>query len=256
MRVAQRDRLPAERSRPEPAPRPDLHRRPDHHRQLRPLHHPDHGGAGGAPRRQRHRGLHVQRHRRSRSASASMSTSCSASASTASSSPRAAPTSAPPIGPLAHGMPVLYVFSPGRRPGRLLPAARRRGRRRARGRAPGQRSAAGGSPMSPGPSGSRRCGCAATAIARRWPPPASPSRRLLPPRRLVGGLGPRGGRAALRGRRAAPDAIFCGNDQIARGAADALRERGIAVPETCRSSASTTGRSWPRRRARRSPPST
>ncbi len=28
-----------------------------------------------------------------------------------------------------------------------------------------------------------------------------------------------------------PDAIFCGNDQIARGAVDALRERGVAVPE-------------------------
>ncbi len=27
-----------------------------------------------------------------------------------------------------------------------------------------------------------------------------------------------------------PDALFCGNDQIARGAADALRERGIGVP--------------------------
>jgi LacI family transcriptional regulator len=36
----------------------------------------------------------------------------------------------------------------------------------------------------------------------------------------------------FRGRRASPDAIFCGNDQIARGVADALRERGIAVPET------------------------
>jgi LacI family transcriptional regulator len=32
--------------------------------------------------------------------------------------------------------------------------------------------------------------------------------------------------------RAAPDAIFCGNDQIARGAADALRERGINVPSS------------------------
>jgi LacI family transcriptional regulator len=30
--------------------------------------------------------------------------------------------------------------------------------------------------------------------------------------------------------RGAPDALFCGNDQIARGAADALRERGIGVP--------------------------
>jgi LacI family transcriptional regulator len=35
----------------------------------------------------------------------------------------------------------------------------------------------------------------------------------------------------FRGREMPPDALFCGNDQIARGAADALRERGIAVPE-------------------------
>ncbi|HTO28640.1 MAG TPA: LacI family DNA-binding transcriptional regulator [Devosia sp.] len=28
-----------------------------------------------------------------------------------------------------------------------------------------------------------------------------------------------------------PDALFCGNDQIARGVTDALRERGIAVPD-------------------------
>jgi LacI family transcriptional regulator len=31
-------------------------------------------------------------------------------------------------------------------------------------------------------------------------------------------------------RRDAPDALFCGNDQIARGAVDALREMGFAVP--------------------------
>jgi LacI family transcriptional regulator len=31
-------------------------------------------------------------------------------------------------------------------------------------------------------------------------------------------------------RRDAPDALFCGNDQIARGAVDALREMGLAVP--------------------------
>lgn len=31
--------------------------------------------------------------------------------------------------------------------------------------------------------------------------------------------------------RTMPDAVFCGNDQIARGMADALRERGIAVPD-------------------------
>lgn len=34
----------------------------------------------------------------------------------------------------------------------------------------------------------------------------------------------------FRGRAAPPDAIFCGNDQIARGVADALRERGVLVP--------------------------
>ena len=28
-----------------------------------------------------------------------------------------------------------------------------------------------------------------------------------------------------------PDGIFCGNDQIARGVVDALRERGVDVPE-------------------------
>src|ERR1700722_8468850 len=32
-------------------------------------------------------------------------------------------------------------------------------------------------------------------------------------------------------RRAMPDALFCGNDQIARGAVDALREMGLTVPE-------------------------
>ena len=35
----------------------------------------------------------------------------------------------------------------------------------------------------------------------------------------------------FRGRAAPPDAIFCGNDQIARGVADALRERGVAIPD-------------------------
>jgi LacI family transcriptional regulator len=42
------------------------------------------------------------------------------------------------------------------------------------------------------------------------------------------------GREAARNlmsrRRAMPDALFCGNDQIARGAVDALREMGFAVP--------------------------
>nr|HMN87435.1 substrate-binding domain-containing protein [Bauldia sp.] len=36
----------------------------------------------------------------------------------------------------------------------------------------------------------------------------------------------------MRNRKGPPDAIFCGNDQIARGAIDALRERGVMVPDT------------------------
>ena len=45
-------------------------------------------------------------------------------------------------------------------------------------------------------------------------------------------MGPRRSRQALHGpAKDVPDAIFCGNDQIARGVADSLRERGIAVPD-------------------------
>ncbi|TIS31327.1 substrate-binding domain-containing protein, partial [Mesorhizobium sp.] len=38
------------------------------------------------------------------------------------------------------------------------------------------------------------------------------------------------GRLSKRGGEK-PDAVFCGNDQIARGVIDALRERGLAVPD-------------------------
>jgi LacI family transcriptional regulator len=37
--------------------------------------------------------------------------------------------------------------------------------------------------------------------------------------------------ALFEARATAPDALFCGNDQIARGAVDALRDIGIRVPE-------------------------
>lgn len=36
--------------------------------------------------------------------------------------------------------------------------------------------------------------------------------------------------ALFDGKGDVPDALFCGNDQIARGATDALRERGVSVP--------------------------
>jgi LacI family transcriptional regulator len=38
--------------------------------------------------------------------------------------------------------------------------------------------------------------------------------------------------ALFDGKGEPPDALFCGNDQIARGAADALRERAIDVPDS------------------------
>ena len=86
--------------------------------------------------------------------------------------------------------------------------------------------------MSPGPSISRPCACAATAIARRSPPPGLPE---LDGFYLAGVWSEAWGREAVArlfdSGRGAPDALFCGNDQIARGAADALRERGIAVPD-------------------------
>jgi LacI family transcriptional regulator len=51
---------------------------------------------------------------------------------------------------------------------------------------------------------------------------------------LVGEWSEEWGRRAaarlFRSRRSAPDGIFCGNDQIARGVADWLRENGVAVP--------------------------
>lgn len=36
--------------------------------------------------------------------------------------------------------------------------------------------------------------------------------------------------ALFDGKGEVPDALFCGNDQLARGATDALRERGVSVP--------------------------
>ena len=135
-----------------------------------------------------------------------------------------------PIGPFAHGLPVVYVFSqaddpdalcllpddkggaelavaPPRRP--RPPPHRPRHRPRAlRGRPPAPPRA--GAPPSPPPA------CPSS------PAPTSPA-----PGRKPGAARPS---PASSTAARAPDALFCGNDQIARGAADALRERGLAVP--------------------------
>lgn len=57
---------------------------------------------------------------------------------------------------------------------------------------------------------------------------------LAPPRVLNGTWSEHWGHdavAALWAETERPDGLFCGNDQIARGAIDALRERGVAVPD-------------------------
>ena len=134
-----------------------------------------------------------------------------------------------PIEPAARGLPVVYVFSRVEHPGRVLPAARRRGRREARGPAPCRSGTQAHRLRSPGRSGSRRSACARRAIARRSPRPAC--RRG--PRCRAAGRRPGAARRRKRlfsRRRTAPDALFCGNDQIARGAIEALREMGLAVP--------------------------
>jgi len=136
----------------------------------------------------------------------------------------------PPVGPLPAGMPVIYVYTrpddhsalsliPDDEGGarlaveHLLALGRRRiahitGPERfeaVRLRSEGYRAALHAAGLKPDPayyvSGSWSEQCGRQAVARLFD-----------------------------GKLEAPDAIFCGNDQIARGAADALRERGIDVP--------------------------
>ncbi len=135
----------------------------------------------------------------------------------------------PPIGPLAHGLPVVYVFTQADDPGALCLVPDDEGgavlaiehlvaigRRRiahitgpehfeaVRLRRSGWRSALAAAGLAEHP-GYYRPGVWSEAWGRE-------------------------GVAGLFGAAAPPDALFCGNDQIARGAADALRETGLGVP--------------------------
>ena len=183
---------------------------------------------------------------------------CSPSGSTASSSPPAAPTGARGSGRAARPARALRLLAE-RRPRRLLPDPRRRGRRGARRRPPRPARPAGGSPTSPGRSGSRRCGSAATAIRKTLADAtASPSRTAstCPASGRRAGAARRWRSSSAAGRRR-PTRSSAATTRSPAASADALRERGVVVPgRRCRSSASTTGRSSPRRRGRRSPRST
>ena len=235
--VAKRARLPAERPRAKPAPRPSLTvgiiTSDSFGRFSIPI-------VEGLEEQLSDAGIAVfmcngaddpERERRT-------STRCSASASTASSSPparrqRAARRHMRP------GIPVLYVYSQSDEPGALglvpddeggavlaVEHLADLGRRRIA--------------HVTGPERFEAVRLRSAAGAPRW-------RAGLPePPALLGGEWSEAwGRRPWSGfsrRATAPDALFCGNDQIARGMADALRERGDGIPGTCRSSASTIGR--------------
>ena len=135
-----------------------------------------------------------------------------------------------PIGPLAHGVPVIYVFSQADDPHSLS--------------------------LLPDDEGGAALGVAHLAaigrkrIAHITGPEHFEAVRLRKAGYLgalkTAGLSPSDdlylpgvwseawGREAighLFGRKKTSDALFCGNDQIARGAADALRDRGLSVPD-------------------------
>ena len=121
-------------------------------------------------------------------------------------------------------VPVVYAFSEGTAR-RGDPAPRRRAGRDAGGRAPHRASAAGASPTSPARRASSRCASAPAPTARS---PATRSRSPIGPWSEAWG---HEAVARLWAGAEPPDALFCGNDQIARGVVDALRERGVGVPE-------------------------
>jgi LacI family transcriptional regulator len=136
----------------------------------------------------------------------------------------------PGIGALAHGLPVVYVFTQAHDPGALCLVPDDEGGARlavahlaALGR---QRIAHVTGPEHFEAVRLRRAGWRAGL--------AEAGLGALPGFYLPGVWSEAWGRdavARLFADGAAPDALFCGNDQIARGATDALRERGIDVPD-------------------------
>ena len=136
----------------------------------------------------------------------------------------------PPIGPLAHGLPVVYVFSQADDPDALSLVPDDEGGARlavthliSLGR---RRIAHITGPERFEAVQLRHRGFAA-ALSRA-------GQREIEGYYLSGVWSEAWGRDAVAQlfdvKSETPDALFCGNDQIARGAAEALRDRGIAVP--------------------------
>jgi LacI family transcriptional regulator len=136
-----------------------------------------------------------------------------------------------PIGPLAHGLPVVYVFSQADDPDALSLVPDDEGGARL---AASHLASTGRKRIAhiTGPERFeavrlRHRGYTAALVQANLP--------AIDDYYLSGVWSESWGRDAIArlfdGRPERPDALFCGNDQIARGALDALRERGIRVPD-------------------------
>ena len=203
-----------------PADRPQLHRRADHHRQLRPVQHPGHAGRRGRARPGPHLGLPVRQPRRP-DPRAALPADAAGTPGGRHHRDRAPPGPARADRPGPAG-PGGLRDDPLERPGGPLAGPRRRGRRCPGRPAPAQHRDGRASATSRGRAGSGRpvlrAGGRGAGAGRGG---AGAGRRARP---LYGEWTEEWGRQARTcSLRAAPglDAIFCGNDQIARGVADA-----------------------------------
>ena len=190
-------------------------------------------------------GLHVQHRGRCRRRAGCTSTRCSTSRWTGSSSPGERIDRRLPLDLSEVAMPVVYAFTDAPEGAVTLVSDDAQGARG--GDAAGcRRSAAPGSSTSPDRRASPRPASAPRRSARR------PGRRAGAAWRLVRGLGPRGGGAAVVGRRAASGRhLLRQRPDRPRRHRRAARAGTWTCRATFRSSASTTGRSSRRRRGRR-----
>ena len=214
-----------------------------HHlqRQLRPLHHPDRRGAGGAAGRRGHRRLHVQRHRRPGARAPAPRPAARQAHRRAGGhrAPRRQAAADRPVRPRPAGRLRLL---PGRRSRTRSACCRTTRAARCSRSSIWPASAAGASPTSPGRSISRRCACADAATGRRSPRPGC---RELPGFYLPGVWSEAWGREAVArlfdGGRAAGRALLRQRPDRPRRGRRAARARPRRARATSPSSASTTG---------------
>ena len=140
-----------------------------------------------------------------------------------------------PVGPFAHGLPVVYVFSQADDPDALSLLPDDEGGARARRRASGRARPHAASPTSPGPSSSRRCGCAAPATRRRCRRPGLP--------RSTASTSPACGRRAWGREAVGAPLRRPGATRPTRSSAATTRSRA-APPTRCASAGSPSRATW------------